>query len=154
MIAHRLPLGLRFGTTAVVIAVGLLAMALMPTTVAMAAVAFVIGVASGLNGPSIVTLYQALVPKERMGAAMATLALAGIGTVPFSMAAFGGISTVIGVQPTWVLCGILAMTGPIMAFQVLRRLNREAAAKVAPAEPLPADDPAKPVPVAAASATH
>jgi DHA3 family macrolide efflux protein-like MFS transporter len=123
LIAHRLSLTFRFGVTACVIAAGLLTMALMPTVVAMAAVAAVIGMASGLNGPSIITLYQALVPKDRMGAAMATLALAGIGTAPFSVALFGAVAMLVGTQATWVICGILATTGPAMAFAALRRAS-------------------------------
>ncbi len=135
LVAHRLPLGFRFGATACVIAAGLLTMALMPTMMSMAAVAAVVGMASGLNGPSIVTLYQALVPKDRMGAAMATLALAGIGTAPFSMAAFGGVAMLIGVQATWVLCGVLAMAGPVMAARVLRNATRAATAEPVPPAP-------------------
>lgn len=140
LIAHRLPLRFRFGATSCVIAAGLLVMAMMPSVVALAAVAAVVGMASGLNGPSIVTLYQALVPKDRMGAAMATLALAGIGTAPFSMAAFGGLAMLIGIQATWVVCGVLAAAGPLMAFGVLRRTAPAvpAAPVLAPLTPEPA----------------
>lgn len=134
LIAHRLPLKFRFGATACVIAVGLLTMALMPTMMTMAAVAAVVGMASGLNGPSIVTLYQALVPKDRMGAAMATLALAGIGTAPFSVAAFGAVAMLVGTQATWIICGVLAMAGPVMAAVVLRRISRPAPTETIPSE--------------------
>jgi MFS family permease len=132
LVAHRLPLFFRLVVTAGVIAAGLFAMALMPTVWTLAVVAFVVGMASGLNGPSIVTLYQALVPKDRMGAAMATLGLAGIGTAPFSVATFGAIALVIGIQSTWLVCASLAVAGPILAVVVLRR-----AAGGAPAETVP-----------------
>jgi MFS transporter, DHA3 family, macrolide efflux protein len=140
LVAHRLSLGIRLVATAGLIAVGLFAMALMPTAWWLAAVAFVVGMASGLNGPSIVTLYQALVPKEQMGAAMATLGLAGIGTTPFSVATFGAIAVVVGVQTTWLICAVLAFAGPITAIMVVRRATAHRDTVIpAPAEPVTAD---------------
>jgi MFS family permease len=141
LVAHRLSLGIRLVATAGLIAVGLFAMALMPTAWWLAAVAFVVGMASGLNGPSIVTLYQALVPKEQMGAAMATLGLAGIGTTPFSVATFGAIAVVVGVQSTWLICAVLALAGPITAIMVVKRATSARHEPVVPAaaEPVGAE---------------
>ncbi|HEX5401646.1 MAG TPA: MFS transporter [Pseudonocardiaceae bacterium] len=139
LIAHRLSLSIRLVATAGVIAVGLFAMALMPTAWWLAAVAFVVGMASGLNGPSIVTLYQALVPKDQMGAAMATLGLAGIGTTPFSVATFGAIAVVVGVQSTWLICAVLAIAGPITAVVVVRKATAHREPVIAVPEPVAAE---------------
>ncbi|MEO3787303.1 MFS transporter [Actinocorallia sp. B10E7] len=120
MIAHRIPLWIRLVATGAGIAVGIAAMALMPSVLALSAVGFVVGVLSGFNGPTIVTLYQQAAPRARMGAAMSTLSLAGIATVPASIALFGGLSLVLGLTTTWLLCGVVALIGPVAAVMALR----------------------------------
>lgn len=120
LFAHRLPLVVRLVLSGVVLAGGVLVMALTPTVFALAVTAYATGVASGFNGPAIVSLYQAAAPPERMGAAMATLALAGIGTTPFSVALFGSLALAVGVQTTWLVCGVLAFAGPVAAVLALR----------------------------------
>ncbi len=120
LVAHRLPLLVRLVVSGVGIAVGLALMALMPSVLALAGVSFMVGLASGLNGPATVTLYQQSTPKARMGAAMSTLALAGIGTGPFSIALFGGLALVLGLQATWLICGVVALAAPVTALLALR----------------------------------
>lgn len=131
LIAHRLPLVFRLVASAGMIGAGLLLMAVMPSVVSLAAVAFVVGLASGLNGPAIVSLYQDAAPADRMGAAMATLAIAGIGTAPFSIALFGSLSALIGVQATWIVCGAIALSAPLSAVAALRTPKPEPARELA-----------------------
>ncbi|MFC7615752.1 MFS transporter [Actinokineospora soli] len=119
-VAHRIPLVLRLVASAALIAVGILLMAVMPSVLSLAAVGYVVGLASGLNGPAIVTLYQDAAPADRMGAAMATLAIAGIGTAPFSIALFGALAALLGIQATWIVCGLVAMVAPVAAVAALR----------------------------------
>ncbi|GAA2736217.1 MFS transporter [Actinocorallia aurantiaca] len=120
MIAHRIPLWIRLVATGAGIAVGIAAMSLMPSVLALSAVGFAVGVLSGFNGPTIVTLYQQAAPRARMGAAMSMLSLAGIATVPASIALFGGLSLVLGLTTTWLLCGAVALIGPVAAVLALR----------------------------------
>ncbi|MCD0449327.1 MFS transporter [Actinocorallia sp. API 0066] len=120
MYAHRIPLWIRLVASGVGIAIGIAAMALMPTVLALSAVGFAVGVLSGFNGPAIVTLYQQAAPRSRMGAAMSTLSLAGIATAPASVAVFGGLSLVLGLTTTWLVCGAVALIGPVAAVLALR----------------------------------
>lgn len=121
LLAHRIPLRVRLVASGLVMAVGVGAMALMPTTATLAAVACVVGAMCGLNGPAVITAYQQAAPPERMGVAMATIALSAVGTAPVSIAFFSAVSLLIGVQATWVLCGVAALAGPFAARQALRR---------------------------------
>ncbi|MEO5877322.1 MAG: MFS transporter [Streptosporangiaceae bacterium] len=125
VLAHRIPVSVRLVFSGAGIAFGISAMAFMPSVISLAAVAFVVGVLSGLNGPTIVTLYQQAAPKMRMGAAMSTLSLAGIATGPASIALFGGLSLVFGLRTTWMLCGLVALLGPFAAVLALRSPVRE-----------------------------
>ncbi|MBX6724192.1 MAG: MFS transporter, partial [Dactylosporangium sp.] len=93
----------------------------MPTTVALASVAFVVGAMCGLNGPAVITAYQQAAPPARIGIAMAMIALSAVGTAPISIAFFSAISLLIGVPATWVLCGVAALAGPFAAVRALRR---------------------------------
>ncbi|MCY0939426.1 hypothetical protein [Streptomyces sp. H34-S4] len=133
--AHRIPMFVRLVVTGAGLAAGILVMALMPSVVSLTAVAAGVGLLSGLNGPAIVTLYQQSAPEDRMGAAMSTLALAGIGTAPISIAVFSSLSLVLGIQTTWLLCGTIAFVSPLAAVLALRHPAR--AEEPAPVEQLP-----------------
>ncbi|MER5778699.1 MFS transporter [Streptomyces sp. NPDC002039] len=131
--AHRIPMFVRLVVTGAGLAAGILVMALMPSVVSLTVVAAGVGLLSGLNGPAIVTLYQQSAPEDRMGAAMSTLSLAGIGTAPVSIAVFSSLSLVLGVQSTWLLCGAIAFVSPFAAVMALRQPAR--AEEPAPVEP-------------------
>jgi MFS family permease len=138
LLAHRIPLLVRLVVTGVGIGVGILAMALMPSVVALAAVGSGVGLMAGLNGPAIVTVYQQASPRARLGTAMSMLTLASIGTTPVSIVAFGGLSAAIGVRATWLVCGVVALAAPVAALLALR-------------QPVPVTEPepvAEPAPVA------
>ncbi|WP_117212763.1 MFS transporter [Allorhizocola rhizosphaerae] len=120
MIAHRIPIMIRLIASGVGIAAGIVLMALMPSVVSLAVASFLVGTMCGLNGPAIVTTYQQAAPKNAMGAAMSTLSLSGAGTGPFSIALFSGLAFVIGVEVTWIVCGVVALIGPIAALLALR----------------------------------
>ncbi|MFE3068783.1 MFS transporter [Streptomyces sp. NPDC059247] len=137
--AHRVPLFVRLVLGGAGLAAGIVAMALMPSVTTLAAVAAGVGVLSGINGPAIVTFYQQAAPEGQMGAAMSTLALAGIGTAPVSIALFSTVSLGLGVERTWLLCGAVAVLSPVFALCALRA---PAAAPPAPAVSLPDDSPA------------
>ncbi|MEU0992019.1 MFS transporter [Streptomyces sp. NPDC005953] len=118
--AHRIPVFFRLVVTGAGLAAGITVMALMGSPGSLTAVAAGVGLLSGLNGPAIVTLYQQATPEGRMGAAMSTLALAGIGAAPLSIALFSSLSLVLGVERTWLLCGAVAAVSPIAALLALR----------------------------------
>ncbi|MCB5163545.1 MFS transporter [Streptomyces bambusae] len=126
-LAHRIPVFVRLVATGAGLAAGIAVMALMPSVVTLAAVAGAVGLLSGLNGPAIVTVYQQAVPEGRMGAAMSTLSLAGIGTAPVSIAVFSTVSLGLGVRQTWLLCGAIACLSPLFALYALRSPAPEAA---------------------------
>ncbi|WP_245240705.1 MFS transporter [Streptomyces spiramenti] len=121
VLAHRVPLFARLVVTGTGIAAGILTMALLPSALGLGIVACLVGLLSGFNGPAIVTVYQQAAPPDRMGAAMSTLALAGIGTAPVSIALFSSLSLLFGVSATWVLCGLIAFISPVAAFVALRK---------------------------------
>ena len=101
------------------------------------------------------TVFQRSAPKAKMGAAMSMLTLASIGCVPFSIAVFGGLAGLIGLQATWVVCGALAFIAPVSAAIALRCPVSWDAAVPAPAAPRPEPDradEAEPVSAAAKSA--
>ncbi|MGV9312177.1 MFS transporter [Streptomyces sp. NPDC003691] len=118
--AHRIPVFFRLVVTSAGLAAGITLMALMGSPGSLTAVAAAVGLLSGLNGPAIVTLYQQAAPEGRMGAAMSTLALAGIGAAPLSIALFSSLSLVLGVERTWLLCGAIAAVSPVTAILALR----------------------------------
>jgi MFS family permease len=120
LLAHRIPLSVRLVFSGVGIAAGILLMALMPTVIGIAAVGAAVGLMSGLNGPAIVTVYQRSAPKAKMGAAMSMLTLAGIGTIPVSILVFSSVAIVLGIQGTWVVCGVVAFAAPVAAAIALR----------------------------------
>lgn len=120
LLAHRIPLFVRLVISSGLLACGILAMALMPTVTSLVAVACVVGTVSGFNGPALMTAYQQAAPPSRMGAAMSTLSLTGIGAGPVSIAVFGSIALGLGVQTTWLLCGIVAAFAPVAAVAALR----------------------------------
>ncbi|MEV7725048.1 MFS transporter [Streptomyces sp. NPDC087917] len=138
-LAHRIPMFVRLVVTGVGLAAGILVMALMPSVTSLTVVAAGVGLLSGLNGPAIVTLYQQSAPEDRMGAAMSTLSLAGIGTAPLSIAVFSSLSLVLGIQTTWLLCGAIAFVSPVAAVMALRQPERVDAVEPAVTEsPVPA----------------
>ncbi|MGW1278706.1 MFS transporter [Streptomyces tsukubensis] len=118
--AHRIPVFFRLVVTGAGLAAGITLMALMGSPGSLTAVAAGVGLMSGFNGPAIVTLYQEAAPEGRMGAAMSTLALAGIGAAPLSIALFSSLSLVLGVERTWLLCGAVAAVSPVAAILALR----------------------------------
>ncbi|MHC0433721.1 MFS transporter [Streptomyces sp. O3] len=128
VLAHRIPLFVRLVITGAGIAAGILTMALLPSVVGLCAVAAAVGVLSGFNGPAMVTVYQQSAPRDRMGAAMSTLSLAGIGTGPASIALFSSVSLLLGVSATWLLCGLVACISPVSALLSLRHPPTEDAA--------------------------
>jgi MFS transporter, DHA3 family, macrolide efflux protein len=134
-LAHRIPDFVRLVVSGVGIAAGILTMALTPSPAALAAVACVVGVMSGFNGPAIVTVYQRSAPEAKMGAAMSMLSLASIGAGPVSIALFGSLSVALGLRATWMVCGVVALVAPLAAALALRHPARAAE----PAEPAPAD---------------
>lgn len=51
---------------------------------------------------------------------MSMLSLAGVGTGPVSVALFGALALLSGLQVTWLLCGLVALVGPVAAILALR----------------------------------
>lgn len=125
VLAHRIPLMVRFVVSGVGIAVGILLMALMPSVLTIAVTGAAVGLMTGLNGPAIVTVYQQAAPKDRMGSALATLTLASIGVGPISIALFGGLSLAIGLKLTWLVCGTVGLVAPVAALLALRHPVRQ-----------------------------
>lgn len=121
VMAHRISMFVRMVVTGVGLAFGILVMALMPTVLSLTLVTAGVGLLSGLNGPAIVTVYQQSAPDSRMGAAMSTLSLSGIGTGPISIAVFSSLSLGLGVQTTWLICGAIAFGSPLAAVMALRQ---------------------------------
>ncbi|MFF9850966.1 MFS transporter [Streptomyces litmocidini] len=119
-LAHRIPAHTKLVVTGVGLAVGMAAMALVPSPLVLAGTAGAVGLLSGLNGPALVTAYQQAVPEGRMGAAMSTFALSGIGAAPLSLAVFSPVSLSLGVTGTWLLCAGLALLSPVAAAVALR----------------------------------
>ncbi|MFC9394275.1 MFS transporter [Streptomyces sp. NPDC057027] len=119
-LAHRIPAHTKLVVTGAGLAAGMAAMALVPSAVVLAGTAGVVGLLSGLNGPALVTAYQQAVPEGRMGAAMSTFALSGIGAAPLSLAVFTPVSLYLGVTGTWLLCAGLALLSPVAASIALR----------------------------------
>ncbi|MGW5776259.1 MFS transporter [Streptomyces sp. NPDC003863] len=119
-LAHRIPAHTKLVVTGAGLAAGMAAMALVPSAVVLAGTAGVVGLLSGLNGPALVTAYQQAVPEGRMGAAMSTFALSGIGAAPLSLAVFTPVSLYLGVTGTWLLCAGLALLSPVAASVALR----------------------------------
>ncbi|MEU1280738.1 MFS transporter [Streptomyces sp. NPDC005805] len=119
-LAHRIPARVKLVVTGAGLAAGMGAMALVPSPGLLAATGAAVGLLSGLNGPALVTAYQQAVPEGRMGAAMSTFALSGIGAAPLSLAVFTPVSLHLGVTGTWLLCAGLAMLSPIAAAVALR----------------------------------
>ncbi|SEE02533.1 MFS transporter [Streptomyces sp. TLI_105] len=119
-LAHRIPAHTKLVVTGVGLAAGMAAMALVPSPVVLAGTAGAVGLLSGLNGPALVTAYQQAVPEGRMGAAMSTFALSGIGAAPLSLAVFSPVSLYLGVTGTWLLCAGLALLSPVAAAVALR----------------------------------
>ncbi|MEU0957550.1 MFS transporter [Streptomyces niveus] len=140
-LAHRIPLVVRFVVSGGGIAVGILLMALMPSVLTLAVTGAAVGLMTGLNGPAIVTVYQQAAPQGRMGAALATLTLASIGVGPISIALFGGLSLVIGLKLTWLVCGTVALVAPVAAVLALRHPVQEPVADTgAREEPVPSPE--------------
>ncbi|WP_381790531.1 MFS transporter [Streptomyces niveus] len=140
-LAHRIPLVVRFVVSGGGIAVGILLMALMPSVLTLAVTGAAVGLMTGLNGPAIVTVYQQAAPQGRMGSALATLTLASIGVGPISIALFGGLSLVIGLKLTWLVCGTVALVAPVAAVLALRHPVQEPAADAeAREEPVPSPE--------------
>ncbi|ROQ26707.1 putative MFS family arabinose efflux permease [Streptomyces sp. PanSC19] len=119
-LAHRIPAHTKLVVTGVGLAAGMAAMALVPSPLVLAGTAGAVGLLSGLNGPALVTAYQQAVPEGRMGAAMSTFALSGIGAAPLSLAVFSPVSLSLGVTGTWLLCAGLALLSPVAAAVALR----------------------------------
>ncbi|WP_225801295.1 MFS transporter [Streptomyces sp. NK15101] len=119
-LAHRIPAHTKLVVTGAGLAAGMAAMALVPSPVVLAGTAGAVGLLSGLNGPALVTAYQQAVPEGRMGAAMSTFALSGIGAAPLSLAVFSPVSLYLGVTGTWLLCAGLALLSPVAAAVALR----------------------------------
>ncbi|WP_432088104.1 MFS transporter [Streptomyces sp. bgisy095] len=119
-LAHRIPAHAKLVVTGTGLAAGMAAMALVPTAPVLAATAGAVGLLSGLNGPALITAYQQAVPEGRMGAAMSTFTLSGIGAAPLSLAVFTPVSLHLGVTGTWLLCAGLALLSPIAAALALR----------------------------------
>ncbi|WP_030691771.1 MFS transporter [Streptomyces globisporus] len=119
-LAHRIPAHTKLVVTGAGLAAGMAAMALVPSPVVLAGTAGAVGLLSGLNGPALVTAYQQAVPEGRMGAAMSTFALSGIGAAPLSLAVFTPVSLYLGVTGTWLLCAGLALLSPVAAAVALR----------------------------------
>ncbi|MET3988204.1 MFS transporter [Streptomyces sp. PvR034] len=147
VLAHRISMFVRLVVTGVGLAAGILVMALMPSVLSLTVVAAAVGLLSGLNGPAIVTLYQQSAPEDRMGAAMSTLSLAGIGTAPVSIALFSSLSLLLGVQTTWLVCGTIAFVSPVAAVMALRTPAKTGE----PAESAPLPAAAAPVPASASA---
>ncbi|MET9111310.1 MFS transporter [Streptomyces zhihengii] len=120
VLAHHIPPHVKLVLSGTGLAAGMGAMALVPSPGVLAATAAAVGLLSGLNGPALVTAYQQAVPDGRMGAAMSTFALSGIGAAPLSLALFTPVSLHLGVTGTWLLCAGLALLSPIAAAIALR----------------------------------
>lgn len=123
ILAHRISLQVRLVVTGVGIAAGIMAMAAAPSVLTLAATGFAVGLMCGLNGPAIVTTYQQAAQaasREKLGASMSMLSLAGIGAAPVSVALFGALTLALGLQTTWLLCGLVALIGPVAAALALR----------------------------------
>ncbi|WP_069169899.1 MFS transporter [Streptomyces griseus] len=119
-LAHRIPVPVKLVVTGTGLAIGLGSMALAPSPTLLAVAACAVGLFSGLNGPALVTAYQQAVPEGRLGAAMSTFALSGIGAAPLSLAFFSSISAPLGVTGTWLLCAAVALCSPVAAALAMR----------------------------------
>ncbi|MER7624593.1 MFS transporter [Streptomyces sp. NPDC126503] len=128
-VAHRVPVSLKLVVTGAGLAAGMGAMALVPSPGALAGTAAAVGLLSGLNGPALLTAYQQAVPDGRMGAAMSTFALSGIGAAPLSLALFSPVSLHLGVTGTWLLCAALALVSPLAAAVALRAGTEKSAGR-------------------------
>jgi len=137
-LADRLSMRVRLVVTGVGIAAGIGLMSLMPSVPTLAASGFAVGLMCGLNGPAIVTSYQQAAPREQIGVAMSMLTLANVGTGPVSVALFGTLALLLGLQTTWLLCGLVALVGPVAALLALRHPSRRGA-EPAQAMPAPAE---------------
>lgn len=119
-LAHRIPVSIKLLVTGTGLAVGMGAMALVPSPAVLAAAACTVGLFSGLNGPALVTAYQQAVPDNRLGAAMSAFTLSSIGAAPLSLAVFSSLSVPLGVTGTWLLCAGVALLSPLAAALALR----------------------------------
>ncbi|MCG7524266.1 MFS transporter [Streptomyces sp. OfavH-34-F] len=142
-LAHRIPAPVKLVVTGTGLAVGLGAMALVPSPPVLAAVAGAVGLCSGMNGPALVTAYQQAVPEGKLGAAMSTFSLSSIGAAPLSLAVFSSLSAALGVTGTWLVCACLALCSPVAATLALRAPATRKA-------PVPPGAPAAPEPTATA----
>lgn len=124
VLAHRIPLFARLVVAGAGIAVGIVTMALVPSVAALCTLIFVVGLMFGLTGPAIITVYQESAPPSRMGAAMASFSLSAIGAAPLSIAVFSGLSVLLGVAATSVVCGVVAFGCPVAALLALRHPTR------------------------------
>ncbi|MEU3557967.1 MFS transporter [Streptomyces fragilis] len=147
-LAHRIPAPAKLVVTGFGLAGGMAAMALVPSPAVLAGTACAVGLCSGLNGPALVTAYQQAVPQGRMGVAMSTFTLSGIGAAPLSLALFSTVSTQLGPTRTWLVCAGLVALSPIAVVLAFR--SAEAPAE-APAE-VPAGVPAEAPAMASAEA--
>ncbi|MEY9862083.1 MFS family permease [Catenulispora sp. GAS73] len=116
----RIPMSVRYVGSGVALAAGLLGMILVPSLTAMAAAAFVVGVASGQNAPASATLYQRAAPPDQLGVAMSMLSLSGIGAAPLAYSVFGALASATTPTVAWIASAVLAFGGPIAGIRALR----------------------------------
>ncbi|MCG8925200.1 MFS transporter [Lentzea sp. CC55] len=120
VVGERVPLSIRLVGSGIGIGVLLVGMVLAPSLAVMAVLSAALGVCSGLNGPAAVTLYQKAAPADRLGTAMAMLALAGIGCAPFAYALSGALAGLTSPELAWAVTALVAFGGPITAARALR----------------------------------
>ena len=120
VLSERIPMPVRFVGCGAGVAAALLAMILVPSLLAMAAVTVALGLFSGQNGPAAVTLYQRAAPSEQLGVAMSMLSLSGIGAAPFAYAIFGTLASLTSPTVAWICCAVLAFGAPAAAIRALR----------------------------------
>ncbi|RZU53354.1 putative MFS family arabinose efflux permease [Krasilnikovia cinnamomea] len=120
LLGDRIPVPIRLVGGATGIAILLTVMIFAPTLPLMAAVAAALGFCSGQNGPAAVTLYQQAAPPDRLGAAMALVALSGIGCAPLAYAAIGALASLTSPTVAWTASALVAVGGPVAAARALR----------------------------------
>jgi MFS family permease len=120
VLGERIPISVRLVGGGAGIAVLLPAMILVPSVLAMAALAVGLGVCSGQNGPAAVTLYQQAAPADRLGVAMSMVSLSGIGCAPIAYGVIGAVASFTTPTVAWICSALVAAGGPVAAAWALR----------------------------------
>jgi MFS family permease len=105
--AQREPRSQLWVQSALVMSVGVFALAFVPTLAAALGVLFVIGVGTLASLGATNTLIQVLSPDDVRGRALSVYTMIAIGVVPLGALVDGAIAAAIGLRPTFALAGAL-----------------------------------------------